>query len=65
MRILTIAAVTAGLLLGAAIPASAQKAKSGWCSQSACVAACIKNGGQPRFYPQYCGKRIREDTRCK
>jgi hypothetical protein len=29
MRILTIAAVTAGLLLGAAIPASAQKAKSG------------------------------------
>jgi hypothetical protein len=65
MRIITIVNVVAAVLLMTTFSASAQKAKSGWCDQNACVAACNKNGGQGRLCPQYCEKRIREDKRCK
>jgi len=63
MRALTLALAAAAMLI-AAVPASAQK-NNPWCDQAKCVAACEKNGGQGRFCPQYCQKRIREDKRCQ
>ncbi|MBV8792179.1 MAG: hypothetical protein JO205_06580 [Pseudolabrys sp.] len=64
MRTIIAIQLAAAMLFATSFSASAQKSNPS-CNQDACVASCAKAGGQGRFCPQYCQKKIRENKACK
>lgn len=64
MRFLTIAGLSAALLIAVSAPAGAQAKKNPRCNPDTCYEACVKRGGQVRLCGNYCEKRIREDASC-
>jgi hypothetical protein len=54
--------MTAFLLAGAVSAGAASRAA---CDQDACVANCIKRGGQLRFCPKYCQDKIKGIAACR